>query len=113
MDFLFHQYKHPVNYISFISKEIDQVENQFKGFIRFTDDEGVTSEQSPGGYVDINAQVDTEKSVFEQSPINPFFAIPLTTVEFRSVLIQGEQVFVNNYEKQISLVPNSPGMHLP
>ena len=52
-------------------------------------------------------------SVFDQSPINPFISILLKTVEFDSVLLETDQIFVNDYENDISLVPHSPGMHMP
>ena len=45
--------------------------------------------------------------------VNPFLRIDLSQLEFYTVLLEDRQVFVNDYAKTVSLVPQSPGMHMP
>lgn len=52
-------------------------------------------------------------NLFDIPIVNPFLTIELKQVGIDSVLLEGNQILVSDYESEINLIFSSAGMHLP
>ena len=56
---------------------------------------------------------DPSQNLFDMSPVNPFLQMNLEQLNFRSVLLQGNQIYVEKFETSIKLIPGSTATHIP
>ena len=67
-----------------------------------------------GGQVIIGDQVNgDETDLFNQDTVNPFFSLKLEQLDFKSVLLQDNQIFVGTFDPTISLILASAATHIP
>ena len=104
------KYSWPTIYISFYFYEQDGL---YTGYVEFADETSRIDDMTFGGQIIIQDQIEEEKNIFEQNTVNPFLDLDLTQIQFRSVLLQQNQIFVTDFAKTISLLPGSAATHMP
>ena len=106
-------YDHPTTYVHFYTESLSYDNNLYGGYVKFSNYINSTFDSTPAGTVNIFEQLDPKQSILEQTIVNPFLEIILYQIQIQNVLLQGDQVYLEDYASEIKLVPSSPGVHMP
>ena len=56
---------------------------------------------------------DDYKDLFKLKKIRPFLDLKMSQISFSTVLLQENQIFVTDFQEQITLTPASAATHIP
>lgn len=107
-------YSWPTTYLHYYFESDTESIDLFHGFIGFSDDDSDIDGMTFGGQVIISDQLNGDSvDLFLKPTVNPFLDLPLSQLAFKDVLLQDNQIFVNDFSPEISLIIASAATHIP